>query len=172
MEAFRYQPEKIVVETLYHYEKSNIDGSHGHDIALYVAAQDQIEVFKWLAGETAATFVTATIDWTTFSEAESKSWYVDNRGVRTLVATSKQLAGTNQLWATLNLEGKQYEQTLTIGHYPWHSYDFDLATLNFAFRHLVAPDPPVHHRDCRSKLGFYRAGVSLQGHSRRSLSDR
>ena len=142
METFRYQPEKIVVGTLYQYEKSNIDGSHGHDIALYIAARDQIEAFKWLAGETVATLVTATIDWTTFSEAELQSWRVDSQGARTLVATAKQLAGTNQLWTTLNLGGKQYEQTLTIEHYPWHSYDADLAGLNFTFRHLIDPTHP------------------------------
>jgi hypothetical protein len=142
MQPFRYQPEKIAVETLYRYEKSNIDGSRAHDIALYVAAPDQIEALKWLAGEGAATLVTATIDWTTFSEAESKSWLLDRQGARNLVATFKQLAGTNKLGSTLNLGGKQYEQTLTIGHYPWHSYDADLASLNFTFRHLVDPAQP------------------------------
>ena len=32
--------------------------------------------------------------------------------------------------------------TVTIDNFPWHSYDFDFASLNFTMRHLVNPEKP------------------------------
>jgi hypothetical protein len=142
MQAFRYQPEKIVIGRLYHYEKSNIDGSHRHDIALYVTSTDQIEAYKWHSGAHEGLLIVAKIDWATFSASELTSWRLNNRDERTLGGTTlftrrKQADGTSQLLLSSDPDFDQIEQTLSIGPYPWHSYDFDLASLNFTFRHLV-----------------------------------
>ena len=118
METFRYQPEKIVVGTLYHYEKSNIDGSQAHDIALYVAATDQIEAFKWHPGDDEGLLVVAKIDWATFCVIEFKSWQLDNTGASTLRGTThftvlKQADGANQLRISGHFGSGKHEQTLS-----------------------------------------------------------
>jgi hypothetical protein len=36
-----------------------------------------------------------------------------------------------------------YEEDVQIDHLPWHSYDFDFASLNFSFRHLIDPEKSI-----------------------------
>ena len=44
---FKYQPERIQTGVVYHYIKSNIDGSKPADVALYVASNERIEALRF-----------------------------------------------------------------------------------------------------------------------------
>jgi hypothetical protein len=135
--VFRYDPEKIEVGTVYHYVKSNIDGSRPSRIALYVAATDRLESFKWHAGASQAALVKAQMDWQLFSVRLFESWRV-------------QEDGEHHLMATLTYRDDEGDYTVSIGpqarvqidNWPWHSYDFDFASLNFCMRHRVDPEAP------------------------------
>lgn len=138
MNQFRYQPEKVAVGTAYVYEKSNIDGRHKSDIVQYISSKYSLEAFKYEGGPE-ATLVTATIDWDRFSVAELKSWRINAVGDRTLVVTLDQTRGSNQLVVGGNFRSQKLDQIVTIEHYPWHSYDFDFASLNLTLPHLLDP---------------------------------
>jgi hypothetical protein len=136
VKKFRYQPKKISVGTVYHYVKTNIDGTHPEQISIYVAAPDRIESFKFHPQGERAGLVIATMDWTNFSVKRLQSWQVFAGGEKKLFAT---LTYTNgEATVSIPATGKPDEKT-AIKHLPFHVYNFDLASLNFAFRHLVNP---------------------------------
>jgi hypothetical protein len=141
MKSFSFNAENCTPGRLYHYEKSNIDGSHKHNVSLYVADIDALESFKWHSDAPEATLVLARMDWQMFSICDFKTWQV-NKGVRTLIATESQVDGTNQWAISVSAGSVQFEQVLSIASYPWHSYDFDFASLNVSLRHLVDPLKP------------------------------
>ena len=138
LSKFRYEPDRIEVGTLYIYEKSNIDGSNAGRIALYVARKDRLESFKWHEGGGMAPLVTADIDWKTFSVRRFESWQVWDGDGRRLQARLEKLPDEPRVRITF---GENIE-TATIENWPWHSYDFDFGSLNFAFRHLIDPESP------------------------------
>ena len=141
MTQLRYQPEKTAVGTAYFYEESNIDGSHMSTIVQYVASEDAFEAFKWTEGEPEATLVTARMDWNRFSIRELRTWKVRKDGERARVAALDQAEGSNQVVIAANLRSQEIGQTVEIDNYPWHSYDFDFASLNVTLPHYV--DPPA-----------------------------
>ena len=124
MNQLRYQPEKVPVETAYVYEKSNIDGSNMSTIVQYVASMDSLEAFKWVDGEPVATLVTAKMDWDRFSVRRLQSFKIRASGERTPVVTMNQIEDSDQIVVSGTLRSQEFEQTVTIKSYPWHSYDF------------------------------------------------
>lgn len=137
VEAFRYQPEKVTVGKVYHYVKTNLDGTHPEQISIRVADKDRIESFKFHPGSPPAALVTAKMDWPTFSASRLESLQVFGDGTRKLAATLQTQEG-GKVRVEIPLLGTPAE-TVEIPRTPWHIYNFDLASLNFAFRHLVDP---------------------------------
>lgn len=135
---FRYDANKAQTGIVYQYKKSNIDGSNPANISLYVAAKDRLESLKWHEGSDNATLVIAKMDWKRFSIRRFETWDLraGSRPERRVVAEYD--AEADQLTATLG----STKLTATIQNWPWHSFDFDFASLNFAFRHLVDPQVP------------------------------
>lgn len=133
---FRYQPEKSDVGTVYHYVKTNIDGTHPEHISQYVATKDRLEVFKFHPKEEPAAWVFADMDWRTFSVKHLESWQTFRDGSRKLIATVDYVDEEKAVAVTVIPTGKPAEKT-PIGHLPFHVYNFDFASLNLTFRHLV-----------------------------------
>ncbi len=132
MTAFRFDSSRVPVGQVFHYLKSNRDGSHASRVSVYIAAVDRIESYKWDSGGKTATLVVATMDWTRFSPARLEAFGV----------TSGKL---DQPRARLEVRDGAFQisflpdTTVAIGLWPWHSYDFDLASLSLAFPFLVDP---------------------------------
>jgi hypothetical protein len=136
---FRYQPNKISVGAVYHYVKTNIDGTPpAENITIYVASKDRIEVFKSRTKGERAAFVIADMDWTTFSARRLESWQAFPGGEKKLAATLDYDAKEKVANVLLAGADNQIEKT-AIKHLPFHVYNFDLSSLNFAFRHLAKP---------------------------------
>jgi hypothetical protein len=133
--GFRYEPGRIPVGRVLRYRKSNVDGSHPSEIALYLASETRIESLKYAPGTPEATLVTAEMDWEVASVQGFTNHRVDEHGGRTLVA---ELATTPDR-ARLTAKIGPLELACELPGFPWHSYDFDLASLNVALRFLVDP---------------------------------
>ena len=73
---FTYQPERIHVGTLYHYEKANLDDSNPAQICIYVASENKVEVVKVETGSHLLAYVTARMDWSIFSAVQADSWHI------------------------------------------------------------------------------------------------
>ena len=134
---FNYQPERITVGMVYHYLKTNKDGTTPEHIAHYIAAPDQLVAFKYHPGEEPAAWVEATMDWHWFTAVHLESWQLFANGDKKLIAT---LAYQPQL-ANLVVQMAWNETPFSIPmpQLPVHLYNFDLGSLNFAFHHLMQP---------------------------------
>ena len=133
LDAFKFDVAKAGTGVAYFYIKSNIDGTHASRIAQYHPDADWIESFKWSEDDEAATLVRARMDWKTFSVARFEVYTVDAKGERTLRTT---MDGDTEA-RRLTIEHQGQKMSCDIGHYPWHSYDFDYASLIRTLPHLV-----------------------------------
>lgn len=135
---FRYQPKKVVVGAVYHYLKTNIDGTNPEHVSQYVASRDRLEAFKFHPKAERAGLVIAEMDWTMFSAKQLESWQVFSKGEKKLFATLTYLHAEKAVEVSIPSMRKAGEKT-SIKYLPFHVYNFDLGSLNFAFRHLVDP---------------------------------
>jgi hypothetical protein len=101
---------------------------------LYVAAVDRLESLKWDDEVGWATFVVAEMDWARFSVRRFESWDLRKGKAPFLKAT---LDTDAQGAVSISvLPGPP----LTLTAWPWHSYDFDWASLGATLPHLVNPE--------------------------------
>jgi hypothetical protein len=135
--AFSYDSSRVPVGRAYEYVKSNRDGTHATQVTVYVASLDRLESLKWDSGGDAATLVTATLDWERFS-------------VRTFESRRLRRDGPDALQGTLSTDPERGallvsfapDSAIPVRMWPWHSYDFDFASLNLAMPHLIDPESP------------------------------
>jgi hypothetical protein len=80
IDQFSYRPELIQAGTVYHYVKSNIDGSYPARIVIYISNHDHLEVLKFEAHGMDAAYITARMDWETFSADRLESWVLTPDG--------------------------------------------------------------------------------------------
>jgi len=134
--GFTYRSGALPVGRVYHYRKSNLDGSHASEIDLCVAGETRLESLKHHPEDAHATLVTAELDWEVFSVRRFTNHRVGADGARTLMAELAVSADRRKLG------GKAGELTLEceLPGFPWHSYDFDLSSLNLALRFLSEPE--------------------------------
>lgn len=135
---FRFRPERVRVGHVYHYLKTNIDGTKPERVSIYVAARDRIESFKYhppRAGR--AGLVIARLDWKIFSATRLESWQVW-KDERKLFATLDYDSADSSVTVSIPATGRPPER-VRVEHLPFHVYNFDLASLNFAFPHLARP---------------------------------
>jgi hypothetical protein len=117
--AFRYRPAKIDVGTVYHYLKTNIDGTTPEHVSIYVAARDRIESYKFHPKGSRAGLVIATMDWSIFSVTALESWQVFAEKEKVLAATLKYLPGSRQVEVALPFINRPAEK-VAIRHLPFH----------------------------------------------------
>jgi hypothetical protein len=141
VEAFHFDAKRVPVGQAFHYVKTNRDGTHAARVSLYVAAVDRLESLKWDEGGTRATLVVAHMDWTRLSVGKFESWVLERGQPPALKAQLEQSADGREMRLSLG------EQRTRIGHWPWHSYDFDFASLSLSMPHLV---------DAEGSFGFWR----------------
>jgi len=137
-EKFRFASSKVPVGTVFHYEKSNIDGSHKSTISVYVADKDRLESLKWHAGSAQSTLVVAEMDWTRFSASKLQSFSLVASKEPALKATLNYRPEEDRVVAAA--AGQQWK--VAVLQWPWHSYDFDFASLNLTLPHLKDPESP------------------------------
>ncbi len=135
---FRYKPKRVSVGSVYHYLKTNIDGTKPEHVSQYVAAPDKLEAFKFHPQAKRAGLVIATMDWEIFSAKRLESWQVFKNEERKLFATLDYSAAEKSVAVAFPGMNKAEEKT-AIKYLPFHVYNFDFGSLNFAFPHLANP---------------------------------
>lgn len=136
--GFRYQPGRMPVGRVLRYRKSNRDGTHPSEIALYVAGESALEALKWSPGEPEATLVVAELDWEVCSVRAFHTWRLTGEE---RVSAAELETSPDRKRLTARVGGR--ELATEIPRFPWHSYDFDFASLNVALRFLVDPEGEV-----------------------------
>lgn len=133
--AWRFDAARVPVGQVFHFVKSQRDGSHVTNISVYLPGTGRVEAFKWDAGGDQATLVVAELDWSRFSVKHFQGWHL----VRGAAPEPR---------VTLDVQGDRLSMSLMqaplrISHWPWHSYDFDFTSLNLSLPHLVNPEGVV-----------------------------
>lgn len=136
--TFVYQPQRVRVGELCHYLKTNLDGSEPEHIAQYMAAENRLEVLKYHPHASPAGFVVAEMDWATFCVHHLESWQISQDGAKQLVANLVYNPAERAVAVSIPSMGRVGEKT-AIPFLPFHIYNFDLGSLNIAFRHLSQP---------------------------------
>ncbi len=133
--AFQYRAERAPTPgTVWHYTKSNIDGSAPWHLDLYVASPTRIDVVKWVEGAADFVEVSADIDVDRAMPVNLQQWNT------TASAREPRLWGSvraDKLMVTL-AGGPTFE--LATAGQPLHLWGFDLMGLAFVLPHLVDAD--------------------------------
>jgi hypothetical protein len=172
VEAFRFDSTRVPVGRLYEYLKTNRDGSHAGQVSLYVAGISRIESLKWEPGHTTAVLVVAFLDWSRFSVRRFESWALNRAAAPEARATLETEADGSGVRVSF-----LPESLIVIRRWPWHSYDFDFASLNLTLAHLIAPEAPFSFERAdvvyRPPLSFADLGpVNVRFVRREQRSDR
>lgn len=148
--AFHFRPERVEVGALYHYIKSNRDGSHAGRVYAYAESATRLDVLKHEPGAAVSVNIVADLNWHTFSAERLEMWYDHADGARHRVLSARDDGGGLVLTLDdprgfspqlLDIIGLQPRRVVIPGR-PAHVYGFELLTLNFALRHLTDPLQP------------------------------
>ena len=149
IEKFSYQPDKVKTGKVFFYKKSNQDGSNLNWVATYISNQTHMESLKWHEGYQGATLVTADMDWSSFSVRKFVGGNISPTGDR-IIGGQLDLIDDK---GNYQVRFGDIEQKMQINPFPWHSYDFDFASLNLIWPHL---------KDLKSNFSINIADVILQ----------
>jgi hypothetical protein len=145
----RFDPTKVPQGIAMHYKKSQLDGSNATNVSVYMVDAETLESLKWDEDSTVATLVMARMDWRRFSVREFRSFRLEKGKAPELRGTLEANESGTRLKVSF-LDGK----IVHITHWPWHSYDFDFASLGLTLPHLHKPD---------EDLIFWRTDVVFVG---------
>src|SRR5262245_51393576 len=138
LDRFKLDPTRIVVGEVAHYVKSNLDGSKPTRVSIFVTGLDTLEVAKVEEGVIDAAWVRAHFDWTLFTADRLQAGVIN-------------LDGSVEERATFGVDRAKGVVTVTVGdrkgtaawrQLPFHVYNFDFTSLNFAWRMLADPKAP------------------------------
>ena len=140
--ALEFRTDRVVKERVFNYLKSNIDGSHSSEISVFVADGTRIESLKkWAPADHRATLVIAEMDWPRFSVRGFQAWQLSCNEPPRSTATLQTSADGSEVAISI------LDRPVRLTHWPWHSYDFDFASLSVVLPHL---------RDPRAEFVFWR----------------
>ena len=135
---FAFRPGRVAVGTVYHYVKTNVDGTQPENISLYIAGENRIESLKYHEKGERAGLVIAEMDWAAFLPKKLESWQVLSQSERKLFATLTFNPAEKAVEVSIPAMRPKPEMA-PIGRLPFHLYNFDLASLNVSFPHLADP---------------------------------
>lgn len=136
LQGFAFLWQRATIGTVYHYLKSNLDGTYPARVSVYWAEMDELQVLKREAHQMDAVLVWAKLDWQLFSARELTTYLLlPDRTVRRM-AQMWLLADQNQIQVQVG----QQQGKLELTYYPFHIYNFDFISLCAAFPHWTEPE--------------------------------
>lgn len=132
---FTYDREKSPVGTVYHYTKSNLDGSEPWRLTSYVSAASRIDVLKWGPEPGQFVNVTADFDWNRATATHIEQWNIHDGQLGMSLFGETSVDGKTLALRLANGQGLD----VAVDEGPIHVFGFDLQSLNVAFRYLTDP---------------------------------
>lgn len=139
IENFKFQPGKIKTGNVYHYVKSNIDGSYPARIHIRVMDAENLDVWKFEEHNADAAHVAARMDWEIFSAVELRSSVV----VRDGNESPRAVMSLNKADSSIAVQFGEMRDAAKVGLLPAHVYNFDFISLIFSLPHWTNPEGEV-----------------------------
>lgn len=118
------------VGRIYHYVRTNVDGSDPEDVYVYRKTMDNLQVYKAKQKCTNAAFVTADLDLKNGYATKLVGGRLTRQGLQEKFAYLDYDPATKKISARIELEGREpLLASVAIEKEPWHLYDFDFASL-------------------------------------------
>jgi hypothetical protein len=136
--VFTGEPE-AVEGRIYHYVRSNRDGSSPENVYVYRAAANHIEVYKAAERCNTAAFVSAWVDTETGSASSIQGGRLMPEARHENFATVAYDPASTMLRAEAALPDRMVRQQVRVEEPVYHLYDFDLATLSVQTMGLSNP---------------------------------
>ncbi len=164
LDRFHYRPDRIRIGEVAHYVKSNVDGSKPLRISIFVAAKDRLEVAKVEKGTGDAAWVRAHFDWKIFTADRIQAAVIDLGGS----VEERAVFAADAKAGVVNVRVGERTGSAAWRWVPFHVYNFDFASLNFAWRQLDDPrssftvgvlDPNFGEGD---DIVFYRGDARIE----------
>ncbi|QLC24613.1 hypothetical protein HFP57_05935 [Parasphingopyxis algicola] len=137
--AFGGGEPEAVEGRIYHYVRSNQDGSGAENVYVYRAASNRLEVYKARERCTDAAFVTAWVDAETGRAAVVNGGRLMPEARHENFATIAYDGAATMLRAEAALPDRMVRQQVRVEEPIFHLYDFDLATLSLQTMALDDP---------------------------------
>lgn len=137
--AFGSEETASATGRIYHYIRSNQDGSSPEHVWVYRAADNKLEVYKAVERCTDAAFVTAWIDPTTGRASMINGGRLMPEARHENFATLAYDGTSGRLTVDAALPGFSVHEEERVHDAAWHLYDFDLATLSVQTMGLADP---------------------------------
>jgi hypothetical protein len=138
-DAFGGGGTEAVEGRIYHYVRSNRDGSSPEDVYVYRAAANRLEVYKAQERCTDAAFVSAWIDTQTGNASVIQGGRLMPQARHENFATIAYDGAATMLRAEAALPDRMVRQQVRVEEPVFHLYDFDLATLSVQTMELNDP---------------------------------
>lgn len=132
--SFQFNPVCVEPGSVFHYTKSNIDGSLVTYVCVYIVNETGFEVLKLEPRVHSGAYIKASMDWKTFSASWMQSWVVFPDQERRPVAEMSLAEGK------LDVSIRGMNESLLIETYPVHIYNFDFISLNLTLPHIINPE--------------------------------
>lgn len=133
---FEYSDKKLPVGNVYHYTKSNIDGSRPIRVSYFIKTACNIEIYKYETGYKDAAHIKASMNWETYVPDEINSFVFTNDSIWQTAQTQ-----WKDNWVSVDVHVLDHlKDTVYPDIFPAHMYNFDFASLNFSFPFLKKPE--------------------------------
>lgn len=136
---FSHRPGFVPVGEVFHFRKSNLDGSQPAIVSVYFASPDRLDVLKAESVGRRLARVEARIDWSAFSVAELVSW----NGLETGRPARQAELRLDPATRVVEARAGEARGRVEVPELPVALYNFDLLGVAAVWPHLVRPAEPV-----------------------------
>lgn len=126
------RPEPI--GRIYHYLRTNQDGTEAESVSVYRLSRTSIEVFKRREHCTSSALVTAELDSSLQQTLRLVGGRLQPENRRQSIAFMTWDSSAKMIRANVDLPDFKASDSVSVPDVPWHLFDFDLASLTVAHR--------------------------------------
>jgi len=119
---------------IYHYVRSNSDGSKRENIVHHFPSPGEVAVYKWVSKCTTAAFVTGFMDKDVREAKRLVAGKVGQDGQQSVFGDLVLDEKTRMLTVTIDLGSNHIVEKIDAGSDPWFLFDYDMADFNTMFR--------------------------------------
>jgi len=134
--AYRFDPARDHVGRIFHYLRSNRDGTLPEHIYVFHQSRSRIEVYKMVQRCTNAALVTADLDFNLWSPTRLVGGRLQRDASQQAFAVLTLNAQAPRIDAVVTLPDQEIRQSLALKAMPWRLYDFDFAEFTIFAQHL------------------------------------